>query len=194
VGCFVITATVALDNDHWSSVVTWDAAHDLKLLVSAAASPWSIYRTVHHDDAYNLMFIALARSTSAAAAARSWLALTVDAHSSNMKVSSQPSEAGAQAAGWHHWKVAAEVHDSDTQQFVRPAHSSRLAAASCSKLESSWLAARIKLGAVLIKFFFNDQGSSNCSPESHAISHGFSTISRNVSQLHADAATAEIVN
>ncbi|CAK9230638.1 unnamed protein product [Sphagnum troendelagicum] len=53
------------------------------------------------------------------------------------KVSSQPSEAGAQAAGWRHSKVAAAVHDSDTQQFARPAYSSILAAASCSTLESS---------------------------------------------------------
>ncbi|CAK9229636.1 unnamed protein product [Sphagnum troendelagicum] len=29
------------------------------------------------------------------------------------KVSSQPSEAGAQAAGWRHRKVAAAVHDSE---------------------------------------------------------------------------------
>ncbi len=92
--------------------VIWDAAHDLKLLVSAAASPSSFYRTVHHDDAYILMFNALARSTSAAAAAGSWLELAVDAPSSN-KVSSQPSEAGAQAAGWRHSKVAAAVHDSE---------------------------------------------------------------------------------
>jgi hypothetical protein len=98
------------------------------------------------------MLNALARSTSgASAAAGSWLELAVDAPSSN-KVSIQPSEAGAQPAGWRDWKVAAAVHDSATQQFARPAHSSSLAAASCSKLESSWLAARIKRGAVLIKF------------------------------------------
>jgi len=138
------------------------------------------------------MLNALARSTSAAAVAGSWLELTVDAPSSN-KVSSQPSEAGAQAAGWRHSKVAAAVHDSDTQQFARPAYSSILAAASCSKLESSWLAARIKLGAVLIKFSSIIK-QSQIAAVNPGISHGFSTISRNVSQLHADAATAEIVN
>jgi hypothetical protein len=55
------------------------------------------------------------------------------------------------------------------------------------------LAARIKLGAVLIKFssMIKEAQIAALNP---AISQGFSTISRNVSQLHADAATAEIVN
>jgi hypothetical protein len=56
------------------------------------------------------------------------------------------------------------------------------------------LAAWIKLGAVLIFIFSSMIKEAQIAALNPAISHGFSTISRNVSQLHADAATAEIIN